>query len=378
MGIILKKTCCLAMCLIANLFTTSGSAYADTVSPQNNWSSMTTDDVNFTYKAIKRIAPYTYFQSEPKLGKWLLKGYKKALDEAQTSSSYSQYKTILSRYLKGFNIEHLSISFPDYVGPGQLKKPSRIVKVTSRPFLKNGIWIKIPSFMAGSKHFKFPQLSKTLKKLNDELPQLRQKSVIVFDVRGNGGGSSALSRPLIVSLYSKQYLQSLGPSFIWNKKWRVIDSLAPDARSFFNDDRSMVVAAHERYRLYESTFWPVWYGQHKQETIQHASNPVKARVIILADKLCASMCYEFTRTLLDLPNTVLVGQAPNVMNRLTNPTSVLMPSHKATLHISTREIISPAYAFGRHLQPKYQYLGDINNTPKLEKWIAKLYRDKKI
>ena len=101
-------------------------------------------------------------------------------------------------------------------------------------------------------------------------------------------------------------------------------------------------------------------------------------MIILADKHCSSMCYQFTRTLLNLPNTVLVGQAPNVMNRLTDPTTVLMPSHKATLHIGTREIISPAYAFGHHLQPKYQYLGDINNTPKLEKWIAKLYRDKKI
>ena len=111
--------------------------------------------------------------------------------------------------------------------------------------------------MAGYKYYHFPQLSKTLKRLNEVLPQLRHKNLIVFDVRGTIGGSDKLSRPLIVSLYSKQYLQSLGPSFIWNNKWRFIDSLAPDARSIFSDDRSKVVAAHEGYRLYESTSWPV-------------------------------------------------------------------------------------------------------------------------
>lgn len=244
--------------------------------------------------------------------------------------------------------------------------------MVSHPFLKNGIWIKILSFQAGDKSFNHPQLTQTLIKLMKDLPLYRNKNLIVYDVRGNGGGSNKLSRPIIVSLYSKKYLRSLGASFIYNQKWRYIDSLAPEALKFYGD-KSKILAAKQGYRLYEGSFWPVIYGQEKHQTFQRYPNPVKAHVIILADSRCGSMCYQFTRTLLDLPNTVLVGQPPDVMDRLTNPRSVILPSRKATLSVGTREMLSPAYAFGRRLMPHYRYYGNINNTPAIEKWIMQLY-----
>ena len=140
----------------------------------------------------------------------------------------------------------------------------------------------------------------------------------------------------------------------------------------------MLRAAKQGYRLYETGFWPVNYGQ---KNIQHPSkkpNPVKARIVILSNASCGSMCYQFTRTLLTLPGTVLVGQAPNTMDRLTNPVAVPLASHKAILYLGTREMISPGYAFGHALIPSFRYEGNLSNTPAVKQWILRLYKRKKI
>jgi len=345
---------------------------------QKKWSSITTHDLIFSYQAINRIVPYTFFQSEPGLHKWLKNGYSQALDEANTVSSYKTYKIVMKKYIEGFNIEHLEIDFHSQHSSNHVTKKQKVLQVVTHPFSENSIWIIIPSFQAGEKTFNHPRLEKSLKKLIADLPRYRNKNLLVFDVRGNGGGSDVLSRSLIVSLYSKQYLRSLGPSFIWNQQWRVIDSLVPEASHFFGHHAKVLAAMKQGYRLYESSFWPVSYGQQENKSFQHWPNPVKAHVVILADNRCGSMCYQFTRTLLELPHTVLVGQSPNVMERLTNPVSIILPSRQATLHIGTREMMSPAYAFGRRLIPKYQYSGDLNNTRAVEKWILTLYRAKEL
>lgn len=89
----------------------SSICVGETSLSKKNWPSITTRDLNFTYNAIKRIAPYTFFQSDPKLGKWLLDGYKKALNEAKSTSSYANYKMVMKQYINGFKIEHLYINF---------------------------------------------------------------------------------------------------------------------------------------------------------------------------------------------------------------------------------------------------------------------------
>ena len=354
----------------------SNSCYGANSSSKKSWASLTQQDVKFSYEAIQRIAPYTFFQSEPELSAWLKKGYTQALAQAEHASSYDTYKAVLQKYINGFNIEHLEVSFQ----ANKLTRPSnkqKINTVSYRKFLNNSIWITIPSFQAGS-GFNHPKLEESLQRLTVILPKFRNKDLIIFDVRGNGGGSSDLARPLIVSLYSKEYLLSLGSSFIWNQKWIYIDSLFSGSDEYYSSNLKYKRAMEKGENLYEGNFWPIFYGQNTNQSFNKQINPVHAHVIILSDSRCGSMCYQFTRTLLDLPNTILIGVTPDTMGRLTNPYIIELPSQQANLSIGTREMIAPSYAFGHDLKPKYTFKGDITKDSDVRKWIFNLYQNHKL
>ena len=370
----MKKNC-MAL-VIAVIVCISTICYGANLSSTVDWAKVTQKDLDFSYQSIQQIVPYTFFQSEPQLEDCLKKGYANALKQAKAASSYKAYKAIMDNYVNGFKTEHLEISFhPNNMG--RHTKRTKTCKVDYHGFLNNSVWITIPSFQAGS-GFDNPQLEKTLKKLINILPTFRNKDLIIFDVRGNGGGGSELARPLILSLYSKKYLLSLGSTFIWNQKWIYVDSLFPGSDKYYAGNVKYSDARKKGEKLYEKSFWPVFYGQNSNVFVNKVNNPVHAKIVILADSRCGSMCYQFTRTLLDLPNTVLIGNSPDTMGRLTNPMAVLLPSHQATLYVGTREMIAPAHAFGFRLQPKYTFTGDGHSDSDVKKWVVNLYEHDKL
>jgi hypothetical protein len=370
----MKKNSMAAVLAIILCITTI--CYGTNISSSKEWAKVTQKDLAFSYQSMQRIVPYTFFQAEPQLESWLNKGYANALKQAKAASSYKAYKTTMQNYINGFKTEHLEIAFhPNNMARhAKRRKPC---KVDYHKFLNNSVWITIPSFQAGG-GFDNPQLEKTLKNLINILPTFRDKDLVIFDVRGNGGGSSDLARPLILSLYSKEYLLSLGTSFIWNQKWMYVDSLFPGSGEYYAGNIKYSDARKKDEKLYEKSFWPISYGQNSNVFFNKVNNPVHAQIVILADSRCGSMCYQFTRTLLGLPHAVLIGHSPDTMGRLTNPTTVSLPSRQATLYIGTREMIAPAYAFGHRLQPKYTFTGDIQNDSGVEKWVVNLYQHDKL
>jgi hypothetical protein len=342
----------LSLFLSANIFATILSK-AD-----NDWPATTKTDLQFIQSKIQATVPYTFIQSSTAFQKQLHEGFIRAISASSKVANYIQYKHVLENYIDGFQLEHISIHFFADKAKTQHKQ------IEVKPFFKDSVWVSITSFQTT----KNAALIKQFQSLIKSMPQYRKKKLIVFDLRQNGGGSSEYSRPIIVALYSPEFLRSLGQHFIWNQPWVKLISLNEQTIKRIHN-ASMLNAYKNGERLYEMVFWPVEYGQTvplKKKIV----NPVKATVVILSDMHCGSMCYQFVRTLTQLPNTVLVGQAPDIMDRITVPISFDLPSKLGSVAIATEEIVCPAYAFGQKITPKYLYSGDITDTSKVERWIS--------
>jgi hypothetical protein len=331
-----------------------------------DWPDVTQVDLKFIHSKIKETIPYTFIRNNVTFRQQLEEGLMNSLSAAKTVTDDRQYQRILQNYIQGFHIEHLSIHFT--TPQKQVKQTDLRSKISITPFLKNSVWIKLHSFDT----YNHPELIKPLQSLAKQMPIYRQKDAVIFDMRHNAGGSSQYSRPLIVALYSAKFLRSLGSCFLWNHPWQTLITLNPHTIKQYADEPNMVNAYKAGEKLYHRSFWPINYGQRSVVKNDISKNPVHAKVIVLSDSSCSSMCYQFVRTLTKLPRTILVGQSPDTMDRITTPIPFELPSHLATVYIASEEFIFPADAFGKTLQPQYSYVGDLMRESQIKHWVSQI------
>jgi hypothetical protein len=300
---------------------------------------------------------------------WIEEGMIQSLRLAKNVTSHSEYNAVLMRYIKGFKIEHLFLTFSQSKPSNTTMRKQQLAFVENTP--GNGIWIRLPSFDTDNNM----TLANSLKKIIRSMPNYRNKSYIVIDTRNNFGGNGTFARPLMISLYGEKFLKSLGPDFIWNKKWVQLDILSPALLAVLKNqssEQTLYLQYKKRYlagqKFVRKSTWPA-YSSYQDRQFK-MKNPVRAKIILLTNKKCYSMCYEINRTWLQLPNTILLGQAPNTMGLITNPVPHRI-SHYVTLYLASSIYLSPISAFNNKLVPKQLYSSDINNTVAVKAWVMR-------
>jgi hypothetical protein len=251
-----------------------------------------------------------------------------------------------------------------------------------------GVWIQIPSFNPKTDHD-----LEAFRSIIQDAATFRGRDIIVFDVRGNGGGNSEWFMRLLTSLYGQDMVR-----FYAREKPQLIREYraSPDIAKFYAAQVSLEqrtlgkqsdsagdtadVATHIAQALAEGKST---YLQPSEESGQPAVpttapvNPVHARVYVLTDYGCGSACLSFLDEMVRFPNVVQVGLPTHADRPYTNPMVTLLPSGAASLSSATMIRRHRTRLPNQPWIPKFRFDGDIGDTKAVERWIMQLDRGPK-
>lgn len=248
-------------------------------------------------------------------------------------------------------------------------------------FGRNGAWIRLPSF--APPRSEQPDYFALIK----ALPDLRDKDVIVFDVRGNGGGSynwfmgpmRALWGPDFTSYYARERLKIQNVMLVDSdtaarkpsEKPAPADEgppppADPDEDIVFGPGAHVEAAANGAKVNLLGHLAP---NQRGRLTSPPPPDPVRARVYVLTDYGCGSACIGFVDEMLQMPGVKQIGRDTYVDRRSGSPIKYPLPSGNAALYVPMMVRIDRQRGDNVPQQPTLRFDGDITDTAAIQTWI---------
>lgn len=253
-----------------------------------------------------------------------------------------------------------------------------------RDFGQGGVWVSLPIFFATS-----PEAGESLKEAVRRAPEWRERSVIVFDVRGNTGGSSQWGVELLRGLYGADFEASLkapergAPQYV---EWRVspenqryVEGLEDLIIQQFGKDTPLVGFVRRvgqglaEARSRGDVLWKEQPSGGAEEARPAAPVPnrVKGRVFILTDGKCVSACLDFVTNALRFPGVTHVGLPTSADTPYMEIRTEPLPSGMAQLHFAMK-VYRNRPRSGRSYIPAHRFSGDISDTAAVERWVLSL------
>ena len=211
------------------------------------------------------------------------------------------------------------------------------------------VWIGIPSFDYDEPNAS--RLRPLIDRLGSDAARLRDGRAIVFDVRGNTGGSSLWADEIRNILWYPEQIAKWGPPDPSGVDWRasagnrdymlaLIDKVIPKVGSQSDTGLALTRIARglSEAAAQKKTYWregnaSPGAGGGLTKRRPTAEKPLfKAKVIILSNGSCASACLDFADRILQMPGTYLVGFPTAGDGLTTESRAVTLPSGHAILH----------------------------------------------
>lgn len=256
------------------------------------------------------------------------------------------------------------------------------------------VWIGLPSFDYGEANAK--ALRPVIDRLAADAERVRQGRAIVFDVRGNTGGSSLWAEEIRNILWYPETIAKYGPPDPSAVDWRA----SPGNRDFMLDLISQVipkVGSQSAVGLNltriarglseavdaKQTFWregnptPPKGGGLTQRRPKREPPAFPAKVIILSNGSCASACLDFADRILQMPGTFIVGFATAGDGLYTETRSITLPSGHAVLHFPMKVYRGRPRGDMEYYEPDIAYDGPWTE-PALRTWMLDLIDDEKL
>lgn len=158
-------------------------------------------DLNFIYNQILENHPGIYNESDPEFKNNLVEEYLKANRSLMNADNLEQKKFILNHFVKSFNDNHLRINWKinpfklDFVNTPRTEED---IEFKFKNINYNTAWIELPSFDIYKKHEY--QFNLFLSKLSN----LKDKDIIIFDLRHNQGGNSSYGTRIVEHLFGQE------------------------------------------------------------------------------------------------------------------------------------------------------------------------------
>jgi hypothetical protein len=220
-----------------------------------------------------------------------------------------------------------------------------------------------------------------LEELRTRAPELR-KETVVFDMRGNGGGSSLWGSDIVQALWSKNwrdYVESQSDSTV---DWRaspgneealdhnVALSLAegqPDGAAYYAAARDAIKATLSRHETYARI------DDKPTPLPKPDENPVTGRIFVFTDVGCASACLDFMDEMKRLPSVTQIGFPTYADATYIDNTAKLLPSGLAYLSYSMKVYRNRARRNNEWYEPNIRWPGGAVTDESIAAWAATLH-----
>lgn len=219
-------------------------------------------------------------------------------------------------------------------------------------------------------------------KVISQAAELRDKNVIVIDLRGNGGGSYQWFMAFLRELYGPQMTDFYARERLKIQAYFVPSAVTPDdnkppAQDPLNTPHDPLIEQSEADPV--RVLLPNGQQAYRQQRIPEAAsgtpagpppeNPVKAKVFVLTDNNSASAVNSFLDEVLHFPGVVQIGTAPLSDRRSGSPAPYNLPSGNATLYVPAMVRIGRSRGEMEEYEPKVRFDGNITDTNAVKLWV---------
>jgi hypothetical protein len=255
-----------------------------------------------------------------------------------------------------------------------------------RPFGSNGVWVTLPSFENGD------ATVKALQEAIDQAPGWRTRDLIVFDVRGNEGGSSRWGSRLIHALWGEPFArmqEKLAEAKDEYVEWRASPGNVAVLESALADFRRRMGPGAGETRWADRMASLLKRGVASKKTLvrepesdephevsagteQAPPNPVRGRIFLLTDGRCYSACLDFADMLLPFPGVTHVGSSTGADSLYMEARLFDLPSGVGVLQLPMKVYRGRPRGSNVPYVPKVRFDGDMADSAALERWIQSL------
>lgn len=276
---------------------------------------------------------------------------------------------------RGDEVINLDLKYMELTGGGlaaakKIKQPdySDGFKVE---MVSNGVWIKIPSFFPNRQEsVYFIGMLSTLKN------KLAKEDYILFDMRGNRGGSSKWSHSILRNLWGDEKIKSLGKKHVYNEEWekklRISKGNFESFKKYFGASAAnLYVKAMKKGEKFFLKKWSIFRDNELLYT-NNNSSPFRAKIYVLTDNFCRSTCWTFVREMIQMPGVVHIGQETTIQSIYSYAKQVRSPSQQFDFFFPTQIRVKPSYNLEQSLVPSIKYEGDIKDEAKVIDWVLSI------
>ena len=340
-------------------------------------------DLNAMYQTILENHPGPYNHKDSDFMKKMDQAYQQAKNDVANVWTKQEGFDLLNTFAQSFCDQHLCIYSVSEQNESQIVRLPQVSSI--KDFTSDIAWITIPNFEP-------TQLEQEqLELLIEQLPKLRAKKYIVFDLRGNGGGSSLWGTRILESLFTKDYVsQKFAQAYSdCYEDFRVSKSNLEywkDTESYFE---SFFGKNSKEYQVWQQLVQGMQKAYDEQQVfytmkemseqpisfiIKNTVNPCSAKIVVIIDLGCFSSCLSFIHELQTVDETIkLIGERTAIN----------------TAYMEIREDVLPSgihfrypTAVGRNSKPHFHfyipdiaYPEDIKDEEFKQDWLEKVIKD---
>lgn len=275
-------------------------------------------DIDFIYQTLLENHPGIQNELDPGFKPTLDNSYKTAKKYLQQNGCYnvSTARLAIENFINSFDDSHLQVNWNDK--GSDIKNSQNESQKIEIDDIGGMSWITIPTFDLGSNPGKdFLSLIKLM-------PKLRNKTKIVFDLRGNQGGNSLYGSQIIDSLFGKNYAEQRRYEYEKNTyvDWRSSKDNLSYIQRIYNDYnhpiwlKDIVDGMEESFKngkfYYREKFANNFNINHHKK-LHHSVN---AKIFIITDKVNFSAALNFIDELKMMQHDVVLVGAVTKSDRL--------------------------------------------------------------
>ncbi|NEX95081.1 peptidase S41 [Caulobacter sp. 17J65-9] len=261
--------------------------------------------------------------------------------------------------------------------------PRFTTPIELRPYGDGGFWVGLGSFDGDPTSADGVKLTALSKAVEARAGDLRAAPVVVFDLRGNNGGSSSWLSGMAKSLWGAEYVAAREPQSE-GVDWRVSDgNIAhmgflkemfgkaetpdPELMAWLDGAVAGLKAAKAEGRPY----WRKADEEGAPEPAVVADTPMKAKAYVFTDFNCASACLDAVDLLTAL-GAIHVGQETSADTAYMEVREQRLPGDRVTAYVPVKVYRGRPRGSNVPAAPAVRYTGDLRDTAAVEAFVGGL------
>jgi hypothetical protein len=252
----------------------------------------------------------------------------------------------------------------------------------------NALWVNLPTFAVNEKQ-EVDAMNGLLQSLKNKLTQNNKRRLLVFDLRGNTGGSTAWGEQIAGIVFGDEWLKRAKSWFndgVYTE-WRVSSDNVAALRGIVKQQEQRHGADSDNAKFFRSfadsmaealqNKEPFIGGQTTgRNNVPPPPKPVTAleRVVLLTSASCFSACLDFLDKMRLAPQTVQVGQTTGVDTVYMESWGKELPSKMGRINYPMKVYRNRRRGNNEAYPPRVQYDQQLHNTTALRDWILQNYR----